>query len=289
MDTLREALLLLRPRNAVPPILACMVGYYAAGPSQPAPPLFIGGVIVFLAHSYATLQNDLEDQVIDRANRRKSALLSGNFSVKSLQKVSYFLILSIVAAASLSPQYPVHLSFAVVFIGLAWAYNRPPLLLSHRPVGSITLLGMFFGAVPLLYGASLGGNALSAHVLILAVAWFLLRCSVSILKDYSDYSGDKQHHKQTFLIAYGPVRVAYTSLFASLSGYALLAGVLFGLVDFGKLWSIAAVTTLLAIYSLWLRHELVRPRSFLSADGYFHKVFLVTTLVDVGAVLCLTS
>src|SRR6266550_1794781 len=214
---------LTRPYNATPTLLAFSVGYIFAN-SQPITfDFFVGLAILLLVHSMVTVQNDVEDLEIDRSNHAHTALLNQSVSVKNAKAFALGMGGTVICLAIISSSRVIHVVFATALIILSWLYNYKPFRLSQRPIASIFLLGLCYGALPFLYGYLLGGGYIKVSVALLLITsgLFLQRISLSIMKDYKDASGDKLHHKHTFYLTYGKKLTALISSLTVIMAYML--------------------------------------------------------------------
>lgn len=287
----RAMVSLVRPRNAVPPVLALLIGFLLTGRPVNMALLTAGAMVIFLAHSWATLQNDIEDLRIDRSNNRTSILLRGEVTVRTARQFGYVLAGATLLVTAISQPVGLHLLFAALFFGLAWSYNSAPLFLSRRPLTSIVVMGLFYGVLPLLYGLWLGDGTSPVIMLFLVLAWFLARCSISILKDYKDHTGDAIHNKQTFLLCFGPEITRRASVGLAVIAYGIVVGLLAASYVTSPLQiALLGVTVAGVAYTIYLRASL--PNSLKEAgqaNRQFHKILMLTNFIDLAIIICLLS
>jgi 4-hydroxybenzoate polyprenyltransferase len=139
--------------------------------------------------------------------------------MQTSRQVIVFLTSGTLVLASLSQQKLTLLIFILIYTTVGWLYNARPFQLSHRPILSIVFLGIYYALLPCLFGLLLSGNSLTPLFIIFLICYSLCRCSISLLKDYKDVTGDKKHHKHTFLLTYGQRRVALISTVIGLTAY----------------------------------------------------------------------
>lgn len=279
-----ELLVLLRPRNAVPPLLWLLVGYAAGGAtnyrSAPLTLCFIG---LALLNFFATAQNDLEDFDIDKDSGRRSALTDGRVSKNSLRLIGRFMA-GLALVLPLIFWQPRVFWLLLIYLLVCWLYNSPPAQLSRRPVASITALGLCFAALPFLYGWIISSGPLSSAVIWLIAGGFLLRFSLSALKDYKDYYGDKKNSKQTFLIRFGPHKLRSISMFMFVAGLALI--ILAALSDLGAKAG-ALFLAAFAIYMISERAKLKAGKNYFDYNNrLFHKLLTLGILFEAGVWAC---
>ena len=278
---------LTRPGNALGPLLGLSIGRFASG---------YGGwhgyvislVILLLIHSAATVQNDIEDIDIDKTNKRHTALTDGTVTIQQAQ--TYFWVMSYGALllCLLSPARRVTLLFVAMFFIISWLYNKAPFYLSRRPISSIICMGLSYGGLPMAFGYVSEGAPVSGKMLTFAVAWFILRVSTSIMKDYKDANGDKLHGKQTFFLKYGRRTTASVSLLSGSLGY-LAAIILTSGMSAGK-WKYVSAFLLLLLTGkiLSVRFRLLKADTKTSAK-VFVETFRLQSFFDLAVLACLIA
>jgi 4-hydroxybenzoate polyprenyltransferase len=275
---------LTRPQNGLAVALGFLVGA-ALSNNLGAADLFAGIAIMLMIHSAATVQNDLNDIAVDRANDRQTGLLSGLIKVRQVNWLVLWLYVAAGALALLAPNWFVHLAAIGWFAGLAWAYNAKPLQLSRQPVLSIIVMGLCYGVTPLVYGYLLGGEAMAGWFGALAAFWFLRRSSISILKDYKDAKGDKRHDKRTFYLAFGPRVTALTSVLLAFAGYAGLVAVLWPRL--GEWPLLFILPGLLMLLNLWRHLRLLSTDDEQQLNILFHRSFAGENKFQMLLIVCL--
>lgn len=274
---------MMRPYNATPIFLAVLIGF-ATGESGLTWQLIVGLAVVAMLHSYATLTNDILDMDIDVLNKRESALIRGSISKRQVRSINFWLLIaSLVGIASLRN----YMVTAVVLVAtaLSWAYNYKPLRLSFRPLGSMLTLGLLYGFLPLLFGAYIAGAKLSGAIFLLAIVWFLQRCSVSMLKDYKDKAGDKKYGKKTFLIAYSDRVTAITTVTLATLGYFVLATYMFMQAQDLRQNILYAVICAGMLCAIWIRTRLIFAQDNKQRILIGRKAFVFQNVLDLGVLL----
>jgi 4-hydroxybenzoate polyprenyltransferase len=249
----------------------------------------VGLSIVALLHSAGTIQNDIEDLAVDRTNKRGGALQNGSWAIGDAKLTVWWLTAVAGMLALLPSQRLIHVSFAAALVLIAWAYNCRPLRLSHRPLLSIAALGLYYGAVPLLYGCALGNAPLGGCVAVLGLSWFAQRASISMLKDFIDAPGDKRHGKRTFYLRYGKQATAYASIALGVAGYATVIGLLLLWLQPHGLASLAFIVAgLLALRNLrWRFHLLGAAQTEAQLGRVFKRSFAGHNQFEAALLVCL--
>lgn len=259
---------LTRPYNATAVLLTFSIGYFFFYPFQITFSFIMGAVVLLLLHSAATVQNDIEDFEIDKLNDPLKPLQSKRITLEEARKLQYGLIFCTIIVALFS--LPVHLMFVLLMLSLAWAYNKPPFLLSRKPISSLAILGLAYGAIPLLYGHVLSGKILELSFALALVFWFLLRYSISIMKDYKDTKGDKVFNKRTFYLTFGGSTTVWLSLFLSVFSYA---GILILSINVRTINWVFLLLIAMGLRNVFLRIKLFSTHSDKEANKIFHKAF----------------
>ena len=269
----RGYVLLCRPQNVVGIVLTFAIGYVLAGGSWSAD-LTIGLLIIALLHSLANVQNDIEDLDIDKANKRRGALQSGEITMQQAKMLAAGLATGAVGLALLAPQRQLHLLVVASLLVIVWLYNSPPIQASKRPILSILVLSLCFGAIPFVYGYLLAGGEFEYSALAIGAALFMGRVSTTILKDYKDAAGDKKHNKLSFYLRYGLNTTYNMGLSAAITAYTLLLTSLVILADksTGFAYAVIALAILLAAGSLRLRLQLKKAKDDNARNLIFHQI-----------------
>jgi 4-hydroxybenzoate polyprenyltransferase len=288
VSTIKSYVQLTRPQNASGSVLTYCIGYFLATRSISYD--FLIGLLILLAlHSLATVQNDVEDYEVDKANKRHSIIQDNSLTIANARFFVQALALTALAFAFLSPYRKLHLIAIVGLLLIAWLYNIQPFRFSKRPVLSIFTMGICYGALPFIYGyfvakGSPTANYFSAFVLL----WFLARISTAIMKDYKDARGDKIFHKDTFYLHYGNNVTAWVSIVSAALAYAGLLIVLALLLPNTAAVSLAfSLATILAFRNVFQRFYLLKTRNETQLNSIFHKGVLNHNQFEAAVLLCL--
>lgn len=176
---------------------------------------------MWLLHSFVTVWNDMADAEDDAQNginriENMVAIPFGGAGLRAGQSVTgvgIAIVLLLVASAWL-------IGLAAAYLLVGWLYNSRPLRLSKRPIGSMSMMALGYGALPFLIGASLGG--ITVEALVIGGGWAVCRLSLSLLKDYKDAPGDARTSKKTFLLVFGARTTARASVGFLVGGLAVI-------------------------------------------------------------------
>jgi len=259
---------LTRPYNATAVLLTFFIGYFFFYPFQITFSFIVGAVVLLLLHSVATVQNDIEDFEIDKLNDSLKPLQSRRITLEEAKKLQYGLIICATIIALFSS--PIHLIFVLLMLSLAWAYNKPPLLLSRKPVSSLVILGLAYGIIPLLYGYIVSGRTFQPSFALALALWFLLRYSISIMKDYKDAKGDKVFNKRTFYLTFGRTTTIWLGLLLSIFSYIGILTLSFNIRPLNWFFLIPIA---IAFWNILTRIKLFSTHSEKEANKIFHKAF----------------
>ncbi len=269
-----------RPFNATLPLVLSLCGYYlATGAVTPIDSsVYTLFVCMFLIHAGFTILNDIADRAIDRDNSVRTRITTGTLrQVKQLGYGAAGIIAVGIAIAITLP--PTTFGAIILTVLLSFCYNHRPLQLSRRPIGSIVTLGILYGLLPLFAGYFLVASHLTPALLFLGLFWLVGRMSLSLLKDFKDSAGDAKHHKQTFLLRYGPSTTLRLSVIGGIVGYVGIALVICSLAD-STMAQIASIATLFAVGVLFIyqRLKLLAPHS--NIDMLFDRLTVLQLFVD---------
>lgn len=259
---------LVRPENAAAALLSLTIGF-VLGKSSLSPLFFLSTIVLLCLHSAGTIQNDQADLPIDRVNAPQNPLPSRQVSPRQAWFLERILFLAAWLVSLVNFKLFI---FTVVMTVLTWSYNNPPFSFSRKPVASIVILGAVFSLVPMLYGFLLTTSKRSIPLLLTILAWFLLRMSTSVLKDYKDVLGDRQFGKRTGLLVFGKKMVDIVSIAGTLLAYIIIAGSLI-LLRGWHIWNLFLLPFML--YSLYKRLDIAQTKDNLVSAGKFSSVFLV--------------
>ncbi len=274
---------LTRPYNSLTPFLAFNIGYFFLGPGTTGWNYFIGVICVLLVHSFATVQNDIEDLEIDKVNAPNKGLSSGKITLEDANRFKNGLLVPALILGLTN--FPAHLFFVLAMIFLSWAYNMKPLVFSRKPIISIIILAVMYSTLPLTYGYSLTGTGISPFFILMAAAWFLLRFSISMLKDLKDEAGDKLFGKITFSLKFGKAAAIMASIALAIISYSAIIGLSY----FHKPNWLLVAAALIALYEIYLRYKLLRTRNPDDTRISFNKIFFGQNYFDLLYLLWLLA
>ena len=282
---LTDIWLLTRPTNAISPLALVYAGAVMGGVGIDDPRLVFTMLALLFIHGAITMANDIEDIEIDRRNNVTTLLTSGMVSRRTIR---WWVIGQVVLAAVFLAILPLGTELlAALLLAFGWAYNARPWYISRRPVGSIVVLALLYGVLPLLLGASLG--RLDIHVVLLALAWGMSRVALSILKDYKDAVGDAMSNKRTFLLSYGHRWVRAVSLVSAFIGTAAIVIVLaFYLHGWGDI-RYGTITVIAGVAVVCWRLLLYRFDTYTQLNRVFYQTTILQLIFDIVCVLWLTQ
>jgi homogentisate phytyltransferase/homogentisate geranylgeranyltransferase len=152
--------------------------------------------------------NQLEDVAIDRINKPRLPLASGEFSRQ--QGIAIVVTMGILAIAIAALQSPYLLAMVCISLLIGTAYSLPPMRLKRFPLwaslciftvrGIIVNLGLF-----LHFNAALTLSAFPIPASVWALTAFVLvfTFAIAIFKDVPDMEGDRQYNISTFTLKLG--------------------------------------------------------------------------------------
>jgi 4-hydroxybenzoate polyprenyltransferase len=283
-----EVLLLCRPKNAVAPFLAVYIGFFAGGGTNPNNlPLLYAASCIVLLNFFATLQNDFNDAKLDKQAGRKSLIISGGSQLKQIKDIQLGILGVAIALAILIKDILVISVLSVYLVGI-YSYNQKPLRLSYRPLASIAVLAFLFSGLPMYLGYILSQSR-DSRVYILILGFLFLRFSISALKDFKDYRGDKMFNKRTMLVVFGAQLVRILTIFFSTVSLLLITLAMINLLAISRQSIIFLILSLIVLaYSIKLRFFLSdKKRSFYKNNIIFHQIVDVTIVFEAGVALCL--
>lgn len=289
VSTIQAYVQLTRPQNASGSVLTYCIGYFLLA-RKFSYDFFIGLLILLALHSLATVQNDIEDFEIDRANNRKSILQKGSLTIHDAKLYVQALAFLAIVSALLSPHRRLHLIAIAGLLAIAWLYNVNPVRASKKPLLSIFTMGVCYGALPFIYGYFVAqGNITTNYFFAFVLFLFLARISTSIMKDYKDIAGDKAFHKDTFYLDYGRKTTGWTSIFSSAIAYIGLLTILIALRPKTNIlfFIMLVLVGLLALRNIIQRLALVKIQSEKGLNTVFHKSVFRHNQFEAAVLLCL--
>jgi 4-hydroxybenzoate polyprenyltransferase len=280
---------LTRPQNATGSAITYCIGYFLSHGSSVKTGFFAGLFILLAIHSLATVQNDVVDFEIDKANKRRNALQEHSLSIAQARFFVRALGVAAITVAVISTQREIQIGAVFILLLLTWLYNVAPVRASKRPVSSIVILGLCFGSFPLIYGYLVAQGRLTVNLLILAFFWFMFRVSTSIMKDYKDVKGDRIFSKNTFYLKYGPKITASISLsFCAIAYIAAIAIIVSEFRRKGVFFDITiTLSGLLALRSSLQRLSLWRSKNDKQRNVVFHNSVFTHNQFEAALLLCL--
>jgi 4-hydroxybenzoate polyprenyltransferase len=226
--------------------------------------------IVFLLHSAVTIWNDLCDHEVDAKNDRpfiadiRGTQLHRHIVVATVTIMLFSVGLSLLVSWSAT-------GIVVAALIASWLYNARPYSGSRRPIASILLLSGTSSFVPFVLGYLLGGGLREA--ILLGVAWWLMRISLSLLKDYKDASGDATTGKRTFLLAYGSSQVRRYSAVTFGIGALALVGLL-----------VVVLASLAVIVFAAYRYAVLAPADYSQMHRHFVQLANYQLILEAGLI-----
>jgi geranylgeranylglycerol-phosphate geranylgeranyltransferase len=250
----RDIVILLRPQNGLVVALSFAAGWLWMAPASGG--LWIGMALVCVLHSAGTIRNDIVDRETDRINMPDRPLASGNISLATAQAFFFGFLTLAIALTILGGRTFLVWGTVIYFAG--WLYNEPPFLGSHRPISSITLLALYFTALPFIFGAQAAGGIaplVATPFIITVLGVSLSRAATALFKDYKDVAGDRATSKKTFLFKFGASLTARAGFLLSIIGGILLLSETIMAKGIGPQM---APAILFIIIGVWLRFRVVR-------------------------------
>lgn len=267
--SIRSVIELIRPYNALPALFSFAIGYFWFSKTTEFS-FWLTLLTLFLTHSAATVQNDINDYPIDKINDPERIIHLKNLTVKTAKLVGYCLTLGAFLLSLLNKQL-----FVITLTGifLSWLYNYPPFYFSRKPILSLIILGLVYTVLPMTLGFIIKNIwQLNIRLVFFIFFWFLLRFSTAILKDFKDIKGDSLHQKNTFLLIYGKTLVDGISIIGTSIAYVGI----FSFIISRKPWQpIIAILIIFMIYSLYKRWQIVKSNDTFQAKKLFPLIFMV--------------
>lgn len=287
----QQIIKLSRPFNNISPLLASFVGFILAGGSlfKTDFSLLWLAVSMILIHSGITLANDVADIEVDKANHVSTPLTHGSRRVVRVFGAFAFMVMA--AGWAIAFFFTPTISFIAVtaMLVLGLLYNHPPFRLSMRPVGSIVVMALCYGFLPIAAGYGLLSGTPSFIFWTFAVLYTAARVALSLFKDFKDTDGDKAQGKLTFLLYFGEEttkRISNVLAIIGLVGLIILVTILVARVSaFGAIMA-ALLLSSVATVIIAVRYApmVLSPNDMLFR---FDRLMILQTFFDIGMVLCL--
>lgn len=214
----------------------------------------VPGVFALISlYGIATIYNDLQDMLIDKANKRDLPLVRGELTKDQAKYFLTGLVVCLVLVNFIAIQ-PNTLNFSLIYALLLFCYSNNGLRFSHRGLLATITLGVCYFSLPYLLGASYTSGLNTSNIL-LSLSGCLFAMSALLFKDFKDELGDRMFDKKTPLIRYGEQRVYGIALFFYILGASVLV---IKNVDFVKLLMLVGMLVFLV---LAIKHKQLRPVS----------------------------
>jgi 4-hydroxybenzoate polyprenyltransferase len=273
----------IRPYNMVSGVLLFTIGFFFKGGHVITWNYFIGIITIMFLFAFATIQNDIEDINIDKINAPNKAISSGKLDLKEASIVNTIILVIILLLGLYN--FPHNLFFIISALSLTWLYNKPPFYLSRKPFSSMFVMAVMYSSLPFWYGYSLYYSfTFTNYLLYLILFWFLIRISVSILKDFKDVEGDKLYNKRTFYLAFGEKYTALVSIITFCLGSTGIMYLLFTTRGYSWLF---ILPILFLLKNLYLRLKLLGKSDTKKLTDLFHSIFFGQNQFDIFYLLCI--
>ena len=157
-------------------------------------------LVLYVAYAFS-INNcfDVDTDILNLRKRGKNPIASGELSFRAGIAVSALIALSgVLLAASLGHgELLIYTSMVV----LSTLYSAPPRL-KARPILDVLSHGLFFGAMPFLYGAYLDGS-LSRYEILIGLALLVYSFAMELRNHLEDYESDLKADLRTTPIIIG--------------------------------------------------------------------------------------
>jgi homogentisate phytyltransferase/homogentisate geranylgeranyltransferase len=235
--------------------------------------------------------NQLEDVDIDRINKPRLPLASGELSMRAGRAI--VLAAAVLPVALAVTQGWIELVAVLVAMGIGWAYSCEPLRLKRYPVaasGSISIVRSVvvnLGVYLHFAGAFGGGHEVADPVWALTLFVVPFGLAIAVLKDVPDAEGDSAFDVRTFTVRLGQRTALMLGVAALTLAYA-------GMAVLGPLWvdsaqpAVLVVAHLLALALVWWWALRVDPTNREDSTRFYMRVwglFFCEYLVVPAAVL----
>lgn len=223
-----------RPFTLVPPLLGILSGSICAFGSvhNPDPQrnvsisliltIFLGALCASILNAASNILNQIYDLEIDRKNKPKRPLITGEISMKEAWILTIILYFLAILPTYLVVPYPYntffeklkapilsHQAFWIYILGMIFTFvYSAPFLGRTKKYGILANLTI---AIPRGFLLKLAGWAFVASVLnfeasFIGFIFFIFLIGASSTKDFSDMEGDRLGGCRTLPIIYGPVK-----------------------------------------------------------------------------------
>lgn len=162
--------------------------------------LFVVSIVLYVAYAFA-INNcfDVDTDSLNPQKKHKNPIASGELSFEAgfITSLAMILLGGMLAYFVSRPAFIIYATMAV----LATLYSAPPRLKSI-PIADIISHGLFFGALPFIYGAYFDG-ALNKAEMLVAVSLFIYSLAMELRNHLEDYESDQKANLKTTPILLG--------------------------------------------------------------------------------------
>ncbi len=231
MSKIKSSILILRPINGIIAFFATLLGAYLGGRTINKFSI-IAGIIVFLVASSGNILNDIVDREIDKINRPKRPIPSGEISIKmaSVEWVVFSISGIITSIVIGLPYFLIAISVWVLLTLYSLNLKGIPLV-GNAAVSICAALTIPFGAI------STGG---AGTVIFPFIFVFLIHFGREILKDGEDVMGDKKGKLKTFPLVFGLRNAKFFTIILFL---LLVIATILAYPVYGKMYLILVIFT----------------------------------------------
>jgi 4-hydroxybenzoate polyprenyltransferase len=300
--TLKTYVDFARPFTLLPPALGVVSGALTAwGAHGVRPPVTLatvlpvawGALMAAVLNSASNAINQIYDLDIDRVNKPKRPLPSGQITMGDAWR---FTVLSFVLAWALAflaspPGLEAHREcfWIVLFTSvLVWAYSAPPLRTKRHGVWANVTIAVPRGLLLKVAGWSTVKTVLDPEPWFIGTIFGLFVLGASTTKDFADIEGDRAGGCQTLPILYGVRRAAWMiAPFFVLPFLLIPVGVRTGLLTGRPLLLdlLAAVLVLYGIYTVYLLVRKPEELAFTENHPSWTHMYLMMMVAQVGFAL----
>jgi len=226
-------------------------------------------VAVFSVWQYTIHLNDVFDVEIDRISHADRPLVKYDVSQRSYM-IIVICLLCVVFGISISLGW-VSVLVASIYVGLATIYSAPPLRLRQYIIQTI-----FIGAGSMLafiFGYFSINNVVTNEVVLIAVLIFVALSTGTVVKDYSDYEGDKEANITTLFTKFGIERGLIISYILLTLTFLIPVFLIHATIDIILISSFAVITVLVfrgwkKIAHVFILYFIVLLYVFLRYEGF---------------------
>lgn len=222
--------------------------------------LFVVSIVLYVAYAFA-INNcfDVDTDSLNPQKKHKNPIASGELSFEA----GFFTSLAMILFGGMLAYFmsrPAFIIYAIMAV-LATLYSAPPRLKSI-PIADIFSHGLFFGALPFIYGAYFDGILSKAEMLV-SVSLFMYSLAMELRNHLEDFESDQRAKLKTTPILLGKNNSEKLVNIFSVTSLVILLNSLYypfgmfgilGVIGMNKkinyrIWDVAMTLTL-AIYAL---------------------------------------